>query len=85
MDELFGDLLLNYSFSFLQCREWPDSRIWHIYSVSCSATSVWNPGWCWPQHLVYSVSCCPSKNSHRKPSGKFNYQCKVLIIWFSVC
>jgi hypothetical protein len=74
-------VLINF---FLQCREWPDSRIWHIYSMSCSATWIWNPGWYWPQHLVYSVSCCPPKNNHGKARGKFKFQYKVVIIWFSI-
>ena len=76
--------IIEINFFFWQCREWPDSRIWHIYSVSCSATWIWNPGWYWHQHLVYSVSCCPPKNNHRKPSGKLNFLCKVLITRLSM-
>jgi hypothetical protein len=64
-------------------REWPDSGNWHICGLPCSATWDWNTGGHWHQYTVHSISCCSSKDSHRKSSGKCYIQYKIFMIVFN--
>jgi hypothetical protein len=63
----------NSQAAFMSCRDWPDSWNWHICSLPRTTTWDWNSSGYWHQHFIHSISCCSSKDSHRKSSGKHHY------------